>query len=114
MPGWGANASLTSACGVRGCKELTEIGLCCFSRKKKLTLIPARDFSYFSHTGHTGGNVLALGKEENEQGDSRHFLPPPIANPNFSDVVSTEKCYSKNFMDSSESCSQLSGVKCWK
>jgi len=69
-------------------------------QKKKLTLILARDFSYLSHTGQTAGNILALAKEENEQGDSHLFYPPLIANADVSDLTSTEKYYSKYFMDS--------------
>lgn len=86
--------------------------MCCFSRKKGLTLIPDRDLSYFSHTGHNGGNILALGKEENEQGDTHLSLPPLIASSNFSDLMSNETSYGKNFMDSSECSFQLSHDKC--
>lgn len=92
-------------------KSSLRLACAAFPEKKRLTLIPARDFRYFNHTGQNGGNILALGKEENEQGNSYLFLPPLITNPSFSDLMSTERCYSKNFMDSSESCSQLSGDK---
>lgn len=77
-------------------------------KKKRLTLIPAGDCSYFSHTGV---NILALGKEKNKQGDTHLFLPPINVNLNFSDLVGTEKCYTKKVLECSESCFQLPGDK---
>lgn len=108
IPDWDENTSLPSFCGVWGCKELSETGCAAFSGKKRLTFIPAGDCSYPSHIGV---NILALGKEKNKQGDTHLFLPPINVNPNFSDLVSTEKCYTKKVLDCRESCFQLPGDK---
>lgn len=109
-PGRDENTSLASFCGVWGCRELTEIGCAAFSREKRIDINSSWDCSYSSHTGV---NVLALGKETNKQGDTHLFLPPINVNPNFSDLVSTEKCYTKRVLDHSESCFQLPGDKYW-
>lgn len=106
------------------CKHFLDLLLCCMRNqqahwdwlgllfhKRRLTLIPARDLSYFicgTHwreqpcTGQKGVKMIPAS------------LPPHTANTNLSELISTENDSSQNMMDSSDPGFQFSADKCWK
>lgn len=88
IPGWDEKILLPPSVVYEDAKSSLRLVVLFFQGRKKnrLTLIPAGDCSYSSHTGV---NILALGKEKNKQGDIHLFLPPINVNPNFSDLMST-------------------------